>query len=101
MTAAVADALLAVGVLVVAASSIGLALLTDPMHRLHLVTPASVLGVPAVAAAVVVRDGLSPAGFAAIAVAALAVLTSPFLAVAMARSIEVRRRAEGASKEPA
>lgn len=93
MTAAVSDALLAFGVLLMAASSVGIALLDDPIHRLHLLTPAPLLATPAIAAAVVVRDGLDAAGFAAIAIAVVAVITSPFLAQAMARSIEVRRRA--------
>ncbi len=91
----VADVLLGLGVAVIAASSLGMALLDDPLHRLHLVTPAAVLGVPLVCAAVVVRDGLDASGLAALAVAVLAVVTSPLLAQALARSIEVRRQAEG------
>ncbi|MST32821.1 hypothetical protein GHK86_08815 [Acidimicrobiaceae bacterium USS-CC1] len=93
MSSVIADALLALGVLVIAASSVGVAVLDDPLHRLHLVTPAALLGVPLVAAAVVVRDGFDAAGFAAIAIAVVSVAASPFLAQALARSIEIRRRA--------
>lgn len=93
MTGPVVDVLLALGVLVVAGSCLGVALLDDPLHRLHLVSPAALLGVPLVAAAVVVADGFDAAGFAAIAIAGVAVATSPFLAQALARSIEIRRRA--------
>lgn len=94
MTTVIADVLLAVGVAVIAASSLGVAVLDDPMHRLHLVTPAALIGVPLVAASAVVSDGFGPSGLAAVAVALTAVVSSPLLSQALARSIEVRRRAE-------
>lgn len=94
MTTVIADVLLAVGVAVIAASSLGVAVLDDPMHRLHLVTPAALIGVPLVAASAVVSDGFGPSGLAAVAVALIAVVSSPLLSQALARSIEVRRRAE-------
>lgn len=95
MTTVIAEVLLALGVAVIAASSLGVAVLEDPMHRLHLVTPAALIGVPLVAASVVVSDGFGPSGLAAIAVALISVVGSPLLSQALARSVEVRRRAEG------
>src|SRR5689334_14434669 len=89
-----AAVLLALGVAVIMASCVGMAALDDPMDRLHLVTPASTLGVGAACAAVVVHEGLDASGTSAILLAAVTVVTSPLVSHACARSIEVRRRAE-------
>lgn len=85
---------LTAGLVIVVASCVGVAVMNDPMDRLHLVTPAAMLGSVGVCAAVVVRSGLSASGPAAIVVATIVVGTSPFTSHAMARSIVVRRRAE-------
>ena len=95
MRDAFAVVLLAVGVAVILVSCVGMAVLDDPMDRLHLVTPASTLGVAAACAAVVAHEGLDAAGTSAVLLAAVTVLTSPFVAHACARSFEVRRRADG------
>lgn len=84
--------LLIAGLAIVVGSCAGMAVMDDPMDRLHLVTPAAMLGSVGVCAAVVVRSGLSAAGLAAILVAAVVVGTSPSISHAMARSILVRRR---------
>jgi multicomponent Na+:H+ antiporter subunit G len=91
---AVVIVLLAIGLAVILASCVGMAVLDDPMDRLHLVTPASTLGVTAACAAVVVYDGLNASGTSAILLAAVTVVTSPFISHACARSFEVRRRAD-------
>ena len=54
--------LLVMGLGVVCLSCVAMASLTDPIDRLHVVTPASTLGVAATCAAVVVRDGLERLG---------------------------------------
>jgi multicomponent Na+:H+ antiporter subunit G len=87
-------ALLAVGLAVVLLSCVGIAVLDDPMDRLHLVTPASTLGVIAACAAVVVHEGLDASGTSAVLLAAVTVVTSPLVSHACARSFEVRRQAE-------
>ena len=97
----IAVVFLALGLAVIVASCVGMAVLVDPMDRLHLVTPASTLGVTAACAAVVARKGLDPSGTAAVLLAAITVLTSPLVSHACARSIEVRRRAEDPGAEPA
>jgi multicomponent Na+:H+ antiporter subunit G len=97
----VAVVFLAFGLAVIVASCVGMAVLDDPMDRLHLVTPASTLGVTAACAAVVARNGFDPSGTAAVLLAAVTVLTSPLVSHACARSIEVRRRAEETGAQPA
>ena len=97
----IAIVFLAVGLAVIVTSCVGMAVLDDPMDRLHLVTPASTVGVTAACAAVVARQGLDASGTAAILLAAVTVLTSPLVSHACARSIDVRRRAEEAGAEPA
>ena len=76
-----------------------MAVLSDPMDRLHLVTPASTLGVTAACAAVVAREGLNASGTSAVLLAAVTVLTSPLVSHACARSIQVRRRGDEAGTE--
>jgi multisubunit Na+/H+ antiporter MnhG subunit len=87
-------ALLAVGLLVVMASCIGVSVLDDPLDRLHLVTPASTIGVGACCAAVVVHSGFDASGLSAVFLAGAVGLTSPLVSHAQARSIVVRRRAQ-------
>ena len=88
---AAAVAVLAVGLAVVVASCVGMAVLDDPLHRLHLVTPASTLGVGGVCAAVVVHEGLDASGVSALLLAVASIVTAPLVSHATARCIEVRR----------
>lgn len=90
----ISTVVLIAGLLIVVASCIGIAVMDDPMDRLHLVTPAAMLGSVGVCAAVIVHSGLSTSGLAAIVVVTVIVGTSPFTSHAMARSIWVRRRSE-------
>jgi multicomponent Na+:H+ antiporter subunit G len=93
--------LLAFGLAVIVASCVGMAVLDDPMDRLHLVTPASTIGVTAACAAVVASQGLDASGTAAVLLAAVTVLTSPLVSHACARSIAVRRQDDETGAESA
>lgn len=92
MRDAVAYVLLGLGLLVVVLSCLAMAMLSDPLDRLHAVTPASTLGVAGVCAGVVVYSGLNASGTSAILLATVVFGTSPLLSHACARSVEVRRR---------
>lgn len=95
--------LLGLGLAVIVASCVAMAALRDPLDRLHVVTPASTLGVAGVCAAVVVYSGLNASGTSAILLGVVVFGTSPLISHACARSIEVRRRDgdEGATPEGA
>ncbi len=95
----VSVALLVVGLGVVCLSCVAMASLGDPIDRLHVVTPASTIGVAATCAAVVVRDGLNASGTAAILLAVVVAASSPLVSHACARSIVVRRRDEAVGRE--
>lgn len=86
--------MLAVGAVVIAGSCLGMAVLDDTLDRIHLVTPASTVGVTAVCAAIIVRDGLDAAGTAALLTAMVTAVSSPFVTHATARSVVVRRQAD-------
>ncbi len=94
VVAVVSDVALVAGLVIVLASCAGMALIDDPMDKLHLVTPAAMLGAVGICAAVVVRLGWSSAGLAAMLVGVIIAGTSPFTSHAIARSILVRRDAE-------
>ncbi|MGH9293432.1 MAG: monovalent cation/H(+) antiporter subunit G [Acidimicrobiales bacterium] len=89
-----AVALLVFGLGVIGISCIGMALLHDPLDRLHLVTPASTIGVIATSASIILRQGFSASGTAALLAAAVIAIGSPFVSHAVARSIVIRRRYE-------
>ncbi|MGH9070822.1 MAG: monovalent cation/H(+) antiporter subunit G [Acidimicrobiales bacterium] len=99
-TSLVSDVLLVAGLAVVVASCAGVALIDEPMAKVHLVAPAALLGTTGICAAIVVRSGLSSEGLAAILVAVIIAGTSPFTSHAIARCILVRRRAEHPGGEP-
>jgi energy-converting hydrogenase B subunit D len=69
VTGVISAVLLVAGLVVVVASCVGMAVLDDPLDRMHLTTPAAMLGSAGICAAVVVRVGLSASGLAAIGVA--------------------------------
>ncbi len=91
--------LLVTGLGIVCLSGVAMASLTDPIDRLHVVTPASTIGVAATCAAVVVHDGLNASGTAAILLAVVIAASSPLVSHACARSIVVRRRDETVGPE--
>ena len=65
-TGVISAVLLVAGLMVVVGSCVGMAVFDDPLDRLHLTTPAAMLGSTGICASVVVRVGLSASGLAAI-----------------------------------
>jgi multisubunit Na+/H+ antiporter MnhG subunit len=91
VTGVISVVLLMAGLVVVVCSCVGMAVLDDPMDRLHLATPAAMLGSAGICAAIVVRYGLSASGLAAIGVAVILITVNPLAGHAVARAIAVRR----------
>ena len=84
---------LVAGLVIVVGSCAGMAVFDDPLDRLHLTTPASMLGSTGICASVVVRDVLSASGLAAIGVAVILIGVNPLAGHAVARAIAIRRGA--------
>ena len=82
--------LLALGVLVVAMSCMGVLVMPTVYARLHYVGPAATLGVALIVAAVVVEEGLSPQGMKAILTGLVLGATSPVVTHATARAARIR-----------
>ncbi len=59
MTGVISVVLLLAGLVIVVASCAGMAVLDDPLDRMHLTTPAAMLGSTGICASIVVREGLS------------------------------------------
>ena len=93
MTGVVSVVLLVAGLAVVVGSCAGMAVLDDPLDRLHLTTPAAMLGSTGICASIVVREGLSASGLAAIGVAVILIGVNPLAGHAVARAIAIRRGA--------
>jgi multisubunit Na+/H+ antiporter MnhG subunit len=87
----ISDVLLVAGLVVVVGSCVGMAVLDDPLDRLHLTTPAAMLGSTGICASVVVRVGLSASGLAAIGVAVILIAANPLAGHAVGRAIAIRR----------
>lgn len=87
----ISDVLLVAGLVIVVGSCAGMAVLDDPLDRLHLVTPAAMLGSTGICASIVVRYGLSSSGLAALGVAAILVAANPLTGHAVGRAIAIRR----------
>jgi multisubunit Na+/H+ antiporter MnhG subunit len=87
---AVVGVLVTVGLLAVLLSSAGLVAAKTGWDKLHYTSPAAVVGPVAIAAAVLVEDGLTSAGAKALLVAVVLVLTGPVLVHATARAARVR-----------
>lgn len=70
-------------------------------HRLHFLGPASLLGPPLVAAAVLVDGGSAPGSVKAVALALILLVTNPVTSHALARAARVREtgRAEAQPNE--
>lgn len=82
--------LLAVAVAAVVISAVGVAAMTNVFDRMHYLGPASMIAPAAVAAAVVVRQGLSAPGIKAVLVAVVISATSPVLTHATGRAARIR-----------
>jgi multisubunit Na+/H+ antiporter MnhG subunit len=93
MTAAgiISDVLLVAGLVVVVGSCVGMAVFDDALDRMHLTTPAAMLGSTGICASVVVRVGLSASGLAAIGVAVILIAANPLAGHAVGRAIAIRR----------
>jgi multisubunit Na+/H+ antiporter MnhG subunit len=89
----VSDVLLVAGLVIVVGSCAGMAVFDDPLDRLHLVTPAAMLGSTGICASIVVRYGLTSSGLAALGVAAILVAANPLTGHAVGRAIAIRRGA--------
>jgi len=100
-TGVISAVLLAAGLMVVVGSCVGMAVLDDPLDRLHLTTPAAMLGSTGICAAVVVRVGFSASGLAAICVAAILIVANPLAGHAVGRAITELRNGTLAEGMPA
>ena len=92
-TGVISAVLLVAGLVVVVGSCVGMAVFDDPLDRLHLTTPAAMLGSTGICAAVVVRVGLSASGLAAIGVALILIAANPLAGHAVGRAIAIRHGA--------
>jgi multicomponent Na+:H+ antiporter subunit G len=90
----VTDVLLAVAVLVVAASAAGVLAMRDAPARLHFVTPAAVVAPVLVAMAVFVRQGLDENTGETLVALFFMVLAGPYLSHAAIRAIRVREHGD-------
>jgi multicomponent Na+:H+ antiporter subunit G len=84
--------LLAIGVFVELACCVGVLVMEDAYDKLHYLGPAAIVGPLFVAAAVVMREGLSQAGIKSLLTAFLLMLLSPVLTHATARALYIRQR---------
>ncbi|MFY9928523.1 MAG: monovalent cation/H(+) antiporter subunit G [Streptosporangiaceae bacterium] len=92
-TGVISAVLLVAGLMVVVGSCVGMAVFDDPLDRLHLTTPAAMLGSTGICASVVVRVGLSASGLAAIGVAVILIAANPLVGHAVGRAIAIRHGA--------
>jgi multicomponent Na+:H+ antiporter subunit G len=93
---AVIVVLLAIGVGVELLCSLGVLVISDVFNRLHYAGPATIVGLPAIAAAVVVAEGFSASGIKVVLIAVVVLATSPVLTHVMARAARARLlRVEG------
>jgi multisubunit Na+/H+ antiporter MnhG subunit len=99
VTGVISVVLLVAGLVIVVGSCAGMAVLDDPLDRLHLTTPASMLGSTGICASVVVREGLSASGLAAIGVAVILITANPLAGHAVARAIAIRRGATWSDRQ--
>jgi multisubunit Na+/H+ antiporter MnhG subunit len=94
----VTDALLALAVLLVAVSSLGVLLMRRDLEKVHYVTPASLVAPVVVALAVTVQQGWSQVTTQTWLAVLVMAATGPVLAHATARAI--RTREHGDWKQP-
>jgi multisubunit Na+/H+ antiporter MnhG subunit len=90
----VTDVLLALAVLVVAASAVGIVAMKDAYARLHFVTPAAVVAPFLVALAVFVRQGLDENTGETLVALFFMMAAGPYLSHATIRAIRVREHGD-------
>jgi monovalent cation/proton antiporter MnhG/PhaG subunit len=96
----VTDVLLALAVLTVAASAIGVAVMPDAYSRLHYVTPAAVVAPVLVALAVLVTEGLDENTGETVLALVFMMVAAPFLSHATIRAIRVREAGDWRGRPP-
>ena len=87
----IAGALLFIGVLSFAFTSLGLLVSRNVYDQIHFLAPGSVVGSVAISAAVVVHEGFSQSAAKAILITVLLLISNPILSHATARAARVRR----------
>ena len=90
----IADALLALAVLIVAASALGVLFMPGAAAKLHYVTPAAVVAPVFVAVAIGVQEGLDQNTGETFLALFFMVVAGPFLSHATIRAIGVRERGD-------
>jgi multisubunit Na+/H+ antiporter MnhG subunit len=90
----IADALLTVAVLIVAASALGVLFMPGAAAKLHYVTPAAVVAPVFVAVAMLVQEGLDANTGETFLALFFMVVVGPFLSHATIRAIRVRERGD-------
>jgi multisubunit Na+/H+ antiporter MnhG subunit len=90
----VADALLALAVLTVAAAALGVAVMPDACARLHYVTPATVVAPVFVTLAIFVQEGLDENTGETVVALVFMIAAAPFLSHATIRAMRVRDRGD-------
>lgn len=90
----VADVLLGLAVLTVAAAALGVAVMPDAYARLHYVTPAAVVAPVFVTLAVFVTEGLDENTGETVVALVFMIAAAPFLSHATIRAMRVRDRGD-------
>jgi multisubunit Na+/H+ antiporter MnhG subunit len=96
----ITDVLLALAVLTVAASAVGVAVVPDTYARLHYVTPTAVLAPVLVALAVFVTEGLDVNTGETVVALVFMIVAAPFLSHATIRAIRVREAGDWRGHPP-
>ena len=91
----IADVLLGLAVLTVAASAVGIAVMPTAAARLHYVTPAAVVAPVLVLLAVLVTEGLDENAGETLLAVVFMVGAAPFLSHATIRAIRTREHGDG------
>jgi len=97
----ITDVLLALAVLIVAASAVGVMIMPNPYARLHYVTPAAVVAPVLVALAVFVAEGLDENTGETVLALVFMIAAAPFLSHATIRAIRVRETGDWRGHPPA
>jgi multisubunit Na+/H+ antiporter MnhG subunit len=96
----ITDVLLALAVLTVAASAVGVGVGPDAYARLHYVTPAAVVAPVLVALAVFVTEGLDVNTGETVVALVFMIAAAPFLSHATIRAIRVREAGDWRGRPP-
>jgi len=91
VTDVVAYVLLGVGIAAVLLSCVGVLAMRNVFDKLHFTAPAATVGAFAIALAIVVKEGWSPASLKAVLVFVLLAVTNPVVTHATARAARIRQ----------